>query len=260
MPCTYDPSAFLFTITKDTVISNSSCPSDYEYLTSTSKSTQSQFDWCQYIGYFEAPQTATYYWQIKADDYSYMWLGNNALDASYNESGTQISGYNYSNYFIYAANYKAYRPDPAKGIDLSANFIYPIRIQQKNKDVSPGHSLSLRYYINSTNTTPIYDFSNVLVHCPSGNSLINPVTQDPSTIIPVTPDASHNHPIDPPILLPTDFPFPLQQKNKRCLGVNQKVDPGLSRSNFNFSRTQFNPGRFRSVTSKIYQPQLNPSS
>jgi hypothetical protein len=56
------------------------------------------------------------------------------------------------------------------------------------------------------------------------------------------------------------FPFPLQQKNKRCLGVNQKVNPGLSRPNFNFSRAQFNPAKFRSVTSKIYQPQLNPSS
>jgi hypothetical protein len=56
------------------------------------------------------------------------------------------------------------------------------------------------------------------------------------------------------------FPFPLQQKNKRCFGVNQKVNPGLSRPNFNFSRAQLNPAKFRSVTSKIYQPQLNPSS
>ena len=260
MSCTYDPSAFLFTITKNTVISNSSCPDDYEYLSRTSRSTSSGSSFCQYIGYFEAPQTAKYYWQIKADDLGYMWLGNNALDASYNEYGTQISGYNYNNFFIEGTVYNSYTPPNAKGIDLSANYIYPIRIQQKNN--RGRHSVSLRYSINSTTTdnNAIYDFSNVLVHCPSGNSLINPVTQDPSTIIPVTPDASHIHPLDPPILLPTDFPFPLQQKNKRCLGVNQKVDPGLSRSNFNFSRTQFNPGRFRSVTSKIYQPQFNTNS
>ena len=131
MPCTYDPSAFLFTITKDTVISNSSCPSDYEYLSKTTRSS-ADHKYCQYIGYFEAPQTATYYWQIKADDYGYMWLGNNALDASYNQSGTQISGYNYNNYFIYATIYNSYIPDPAIGIDLSANYIYPIRIQQRN--------------------------------------------------------------------------------------------------------------------------------
>jgi len=56
------------------------------------------------------------------------------------------------------------------------------------------------------------------------------------------------------------FPYPIQQKNKICLGVNQKLNPGLSRQNFNFSRRQFNPARFRSVTSEIYQPKLNPNS
>lgn len=256
MPCTYDPSAFLFTITKDTVVSTSSCPSDYEYLASASRHTGSQYDWCQYIGYFEAPQTATYTWKITADDYSYTWIGNTALDASYNSAGTQISGYNYNNFFMYTGDYsKVY----TKGIDLSGNFIYPIRIQQINRKEGRPSGLTVEYKI-SPNTNYISNFSNVLVHCPSGNSLINPVTQDPATIIPVSPDASHNHPPNPPILLPSDFPFPLQQKNKRCLGVNQKVDPGLSRSNFNFSRAQFNPGRFRSVTSKIYQPQFNTNS
>lgn len=257
MSCDYNPNAFLFTILKDTVISESSCNRDYEYLTSTSRSRNPKGKYCQYIGYFEAPQTARYYWQIKADDLSYMWLGNNALDASYNQSGTQISGYNYNNYFMHTTHWETIY---SQFVDLSANYIYPIRIQQSNKGGPSG--LIVGYYISDGNQISglVYDFSNVLVHCPSGNSLINPVTQDPATIIPVTPDAFHNHPLDPPILLPTDFPFPLQQKNKRCLGVNQKVDPGLSRSNFNFSRTQFNPGRFRSVTSKIYQPQFNTNS
>jgi hypothetical protein len=51
-------------------------------------------------------------------------------------------------------------------------------------------------------------------------------------------------------------PYPIELKNKICFGVNQKLNPGLSRQNFNFSRNQFNPAKFRSVNSKISQPHL----
>ena len=47
-----------------------------------------------------------------------------------------------------------------------------------------------------------------------------------------------------------DFPFPIEQKNKRCLGVNQKLAPGLARPTFNFSLGKFNPARFRSSNTK----------
>ena len=47
------------------------------------------------------------------------------------------------------------------------------------------------------------------------------------------------------------FPYPKYEKNKRLLGVNQKISCGLARPNFRFSSNQFNPGRFRSTQTKI---------
>ena len=47
------------------------------------------------------------------------------------------------------------------------------------------------------------------------------------------------------------FPHPKYEKNKRCFGVNQKLSPGLARLNFKFSSNSFNPGRFRSLQTKM---------
>jgi|APSaa5957512535_1039671.scaffolds.fasta_scaffold20246_1 hypothetical protein len=47
------------------------------------------------------------------------------------------------------------------------------------------------------------------------------------------------------------FPYPKHEKNMRCFGVNQKLSPGLARLNFKFSSNSFNPGRFRSLQTKM---------
>jgi len=52
------------------------------------------------------------------------------------------------------------------------------------------------------------------------------------------------------------FPHLKIEKNKKLFGVNQKVSPGLSNHNFLFSRSQFNPSRFRSVQNKSQQPTI----
>jgi hypothetical protein len=46
------------------------------------------------------------------------------------------------------------------------------------------------------------------------------------------------------------FPYPKIEKNKRLLGVNQKISSGLARPNFRFQTNQFSAGRSRTAQSK----------
>lgn len=46
------------------------------------------------------------------------------------------------------------------------------------------------------------------------------------------------------------FPYPKIEKNKRLLGVNQKISSGLARPNFKFQSNQFSAGRSRTAQSK----------
>jgi hypothetical protein len=46
------------------------------------------------------------------------------------------------------------------------------------------------------------------------------------------------------------FPYPKNEKNKRLLGVNQKISSGLARPNFRFQTNQFSAGRSRTAQSK----------
>ena len=46
------------------------------------------------------------------------------------------------------------------------------------------------------------------------------------------------------------FPYPKNEKNKRLLGVNQKISSGLARPNFKFQTNQFSAGRSRTAQSK----------
>ena len=46
------------------------------------------------------------------------------------------------------------------------------------------------------------------------------------------------------------FPYPKIEKNKRLLGVNQKISSGLARPNFKFQTNQFSAGRSRTAQSK----------
>ena len=54
----------------------------------------------------------------------------------------------------------------------------------------------------------------------------------------------------PPVLSEPFFPHPKYEKNKRCLGVNQKLSSGLARLNFKFQTNQFSAGRSRTAQSK----------
>jgi hypothetical protein len=54
----------------------------------------------------------------------------------------------------------------------------------------------------------------------------------------------------PPVLSEPFFPHPKHEKNKRCLGVNQKLSSGLARLNFKFQTNQFSAGRSRTAQSK----------
>ncbi len=54
----------------------------------------------------------------------------------------------------------------------------------------------------------------------------------------------------PPVLSEPPFPHPKHEKNKRCLGVNQKLSSGLARLNFKFQTNQFSAGRSRTAQSK----------
>ena len=51
----------------------------------------------------------------------------------------------------------------------------------------------------------------------------------------------------PPVII---FPYPKIEKNKRLLGVNQKISSGLARPNFRFQTNQFSAGRSRTAQSK----------
>jgi hypothetical protein len=51
----------------------------------------------------------------------------------------------------------------------------------------------------------------------------------------------------PPVII---FPYPKNEKNKRLLGVNQKISSGLARPNFRFQTNQFSAGRSRTAQSK----------
>jgi hypothetical protein len=51
----------------------------------------------------------------------------------------------------------------------------------------------------------------------------------------------------PPAII---FPYPKNEKNKRLLGVNQKISSGLARPNFKFQTNQFSAGRSRTAQSK----------
>jgi len=51
----------------------------------------------------------------------------------------------------------------------------------------------------------------------------------------------------PPVII---FPYPKNEKNKRLLGVNQKISSGLARPNFKFQTNQFSAGRSRTAQSK----------
>lgn len=46
------------------------------------------------------------------------------------------------------------------------------------------------------------------------------------------------------------FPYPKNEKNKRLLGVNQKISSGLARPNFKFQTNQFSAGRSRTAQTK----------
>ena len=54
----------------------------------------------------------------------------------------------------------------------------------------------------------------------------------------------------PPVIPEPFFPHPKHEKNKRCLGVNQKLSSGLARLNFKFQTNQFSAGRSRTAQSK----------
>ena len=56
----------------------------------------------------------------------------------------------------------------------------------------------------------------------------------------------------PIVTISTDiiFPYPKNEKNKRLLGVNQKISSGLARPNFKFQTNQFSAGRSRTAQSK----------
>ena len=54
----------------------------------------------------------------------------------------------------------------------------------------------------------------------------------------------------PPLPSPPIFPYPKIEKNKRLLGVNQKISSGLARPNFKFQTNQFSAGRSRTAQSK----------
>jgi hypothetical protein len=45
------------------------------------------------------------------------------------------------------------------------------------------------------------------------------------------------------------YPFPINTKNKRCSGVNQKISPGLSK-NLTFRITRFQGSKNRAVNTK----------
>jgi len=51
----------------------------------------------------------------------------------------------------------------------------------------------------------------------------------------------------PPAII---FPYPKNEKNKRLLGVNQKISSGLARPNFKFQTNQFSAGRSRTAQTK----------
>lgn len=58
------------------------------------------------------------------------------------------------------------------------------------------------------------------------------------------------YPITPPPPPDIIFPYPKNEKNKRLLGVNQKISSGLARPNFKFQTNQFSAGRSRTAQSK----------
>lgn len=45
----------------------------------------------QYVGYFKAPHTATFTFNLSSDDFSYFWLGTNALNGNFNSGNAFLT-------------------------------------------------------------------------------------------------------------------------------------------------------------------------
>jgi len=122
----------------------------------------------QWLGYFLAPQTGTYTWSINSDDYSYLWIGQNA------KTGYTTSNYNSYN-AIFVDNWDI-QNTPAS-IVLNAGVYYPIRIQYG--DSSGPNNFSL-YFNLPGSVTAIYNGAGYYFN---DGTLLDNVLLNPSTVV-----------------------------------------------------------------------------
>lgn len=103
----------------------------------------------EYVGYFLAPSTGSYEFQVTSDDGSYFWIGSPA-----------VSGYTVGNANINNGGPHGNDLVVGKPVFLTAGLYYPIRLQYY--DSGGNWNLSTSYRINSG--AEITDFTGVLWH------------------------------------------------------------------------------------------------
>lgn len=102
----------------------------------------------QFLGYFKAPYTETFTFNLSSDDRSFFWLGANALDGNFNNA----------NYFI-TANVSL----STNTVALNAGQIYAFRIQVGN---GPGPG-SIGLSVSSPSLTLTSDLTQLCLFNPN---------------------------------------------------------------------------------------------
>lgn len=103
----------------------------------------------EYKGYFKAPTTGTYVFQLTSDDGSWLWIGKNAA------SHPSITNYNVNDGGAHGADTVTGTP-----VSLTAGVYYPLLVNYG--DTGGGWVLTTRYSINGGDFTN--DFSGLLYH------------------------------------------------------------------------------------------------
>jgi len=105
----------------------------------------------EWLGYFKAPYTDTYTFNLLSDDGSALWIGNNAI------SGFTLANATIDNHSLQGASTTA----SSSLISLVAGQYYPIRIQYGNFGTATVMNF---WYTRSGNSTPVYNMAGQLYH------------------------------------------------------------------------------------------------
>jgi hypothetical protein len=105
----------------------------------------------QLYGYFKAPSTATYTFGLHVDDAGMFWIGDDAVDGSFDDANANIT-------YVWPNTVATY------SVALTKDVYYPVRLQWGNNDgTAPNFgSLGAFWYSTDGGTTPETDFTNTI--------------------------------------------------------------------------------------------------